>query len=155
MVLDKKIQEAAAHFGVTAPEDWTEVPVSWLRQVPNVGPVTIDHLRIYLAARGLTLKDDATPEFWQKIIQINGRNLDLRASGHNMIVNYRDQPGALGKIGTLLGAADVNIEAAQLSQDAEGDGATIMLRLDRDVPEDVRTQIADAVGATLLKVVAL
>jgi D-3-phosphoglycerate dehydrogenase len=91
----------------------------------------------------------------QKIIQINGRNLDLRASGHNMIVNYRDQPGALGKIGTLLGAADVNIEAAQLSQDAEGDGATIMLRLDRDVPEDVRTQIADAVGATLLKVVAL
>lgn len=66
MVLDKKIQEAAAHFGVTAPEDWTEVPVSWLRQVPNVGPVTIDHLRIYLAARGLTLKDDATPEFWQK-----------------------------------------------------------------------------------------
>ncbi|MCB0928952.1 MAG: phosphoglycerate dehydrogenase [Mycolicibacterium insubricum] len=97
----------------------------------------------------------AGPAAVQKIIQINGRNLDLRASGHNMIVNYRDQPGALGKIGTLLGAADVNIEAAQLSQDAEGDGATIMLRLDRDVPEDVRTQIADAVGATLLKVVAL
>jgi DNA excision repair protein ERCC-4 len=66
MVLDKKIQEAAAHFGVTSPEDWQQVPVAWLRQVPNVGPVTIDHLRIYLAARGLTLKDDATPDYWQK-----------------------------------------------------------------------------------------
>ncbi len=66
MVLDKKIQEAASHFGVTCPEDWQQVPVAWLRQVPNVGPATIDHLRIYLAARGLTLKDDATPEYWQK-----------------------------------------------------------------------------------------
>ena len=66
MVLDKKIQDAAAHFGITSPEDWQQVPVAWLRQVPNVGPVTIDHIRIYLAARGLTLKDDATPEYWQK-----------------------------------------------------------------------------------------
>lgn len=66
MVLDKKIQEAASHFGITCPEDWQQVPVAWLRQVPNVGPSTIDHLRIYLAARGMTLKDDATPEYWQR-----------------------------------------------------------------------------------------
>jgi len=97
----------------------------------------------------------AGPQLVQKIIQINGRNLDLRAEGYNMIVNYLDRPGALGKIGTLLGSAEVNIEAAQLSQDAEGDGATIMLRLDRDVPEEVRATIADAVGATTLKVVDL
>ena len=38
--------------------------------------------------------------------------------------------------------AEVNIQAAQLSQDADGAGATIMLRLDRDVPEDVRAAIA-------------
>ena len=40
----------------------------------------------------------------EKIVQINGRNLDLRAEGVNLIINYGDQPGALGKIGTLLGA---------------------------------------------------
>lgn len=66
MVLDKKIQEAAEQFGVTTPEDWQQVSVAWLRQIPGVGPSTIDHLRIYLAARGLTLKDDATPDYWQK-----------------------------------------------------------------------------------------
>lgn len=66
MVLDKNIQRAAQEFGITCPEDWQQVPVAWLRQVPNVGPVTIDHLRIYLAARGLTLKDDATADYWQK-----------------------------------------------------------------------------------------
>jgi D-3-phosphoglycerate dehydrogenase len=61
----------------------------------------------------------------------------------------------LGKIGTLLGAADINIHAAQLSEDAEGPSATILLRIDRDVPADVRAAIAEAVGAKLLEVVDL
>jgi D-3-phosphoglycerate dehydrogenase / 2-oxoglutarate reductase len=95
------------------------------------------------------------PQQVQKIVQINGRNFDLRAEGVNLIVNYNDQPGALGKIGTLLGGAEVNIVAAQLSQDADGDGATIMLRLDRSVPEDVRTAIGAAVDAVTLEVVDL
>jgi D-3-phosphoglycerate dehydrogenase / 2-oxoglutarate reductase len=95
------------------------------------------------------------PQLVQKVVQINGRNFDLRAEGINLIIHYSDRPGALGKIGTLLGAADVNIEAAQLSQDAEGGSATIMLRLNRLVPDDVRTAIWDAVGATTLEVVDL
>ncbi|HET7073944.1 MAG TPA: phosphoglycerate dehydrogenase [Mycobacterium sp.] len=95
------------------------------------------------------------PQLVEKIVQINGRNFDLRATGTNLVINYIDQPGALGKIGTLLGSAGVNIQAAQLSEDAAGPGATILLRLDQDVPNDVRTAIAEAVGANKLEVVDL
>jgi D-3-phosphoglycerate dehydrogenase len=95
------------------------------------------------------------PQLVQKIVQINGRNFDLRAEGINLIINYVDRPGALGKIGTLLGAAGVNIHAAQLSEDTEGPGATILLRLNRDVPEDVRAAISAAVDANKLEVVDL
>lgn len=95
------------------------------------------------------------PQLVEKIVQINGRNFDLRAEGYNLIVNYSDKPGALGKIGTLLGGANVNILAAQLSQDASGDHATVMLRLDTDVPDDVRAELATAVGASTLEVVDL
>lgn len=95
------------------------------------------------------------PQLVEKIVQINGRNFDLRARGINLVINYVDQPGALGKIGTLLGSAGVNIQAAQLSEDAEGPGATILLRLDRDVPGDVRSEIGAAVGANKLEVVDL
>ena len=97
----------------------------------------------------------AGPQQVQKIVQINGRHFDLRAEGINLIIHYADQPGALGKIGTLLGAAGVNIHAAQLSEDLEGPRATILLRLDQDVPEDVRSAIAAAVGANKLEVVDL
>ncbi len=95
------------------------------------------------------------PQQVEKIVQINGRNFDLRAQGTYLVINYADQPGALGKIGTLLGTAGVNIQAAQLSEDAEGPGATILLRLDRDVPADVRAEITSAVAANKLEVVDL
>jgi D-3-phosphoglycerate dehydrogenase len=95
------------------------------------------------------------PQLVQKIVQINGRNLDLRAEGVNLIINYGDQPGALGKIGTLLGGAGVNILAAQLSQDADGVGATIMLRIDRQVSADVLAAIGTDVGAVTLEEVDL
>jgi D-3-phosphoglycerate dehydrogenase len=95
------------------------------------------------------------PQQVQKVVQINGRNFDLRAEGVNLILHYSDKPGALGTIGTLLGAAGVNILAAQMSQDTSGLAATMMLRIDRDVPADVRAAIGGAVGADTLEVVEL
>ncbi len=95
------------------------------------------------------------PQQVQKIVQINGRNFDLRAEGYNLIINYADQPGALGKIGTLLGGAGIDIFAAQMSQDASGEGATVMLRVDREVPADVLGSLATAVEAVTMEMVDL
>jgi D-3-phosphoglycerate dehydrogenase len=138
----------AADRGVTAEiSTATESPNH--RSVVDVRAVHADGSSINVAG---TLSG---PQLVEKIVQINGRNFDLRAEGHNLIVNYSDKPGALGKIGTLLGGANVNILAAQLSQDASGDHATVMLRVDTDVPDDVRAAIADAVRASTLEVVDL
>lgn len=95
------------------------------------------------------------PQQVQKIVNINGRNFDLRAEGLNLYVHYSDRPGALGKIGTVLGDAGVNILAAALSQDAEGPLATLLLRIDQDVPAELREKIASAVDASLIAVVNL
>lgn len=95
------------------------------------------------------------PQLVEKIVTINGRSFDMRADGVNLIINYVDQPGVLGKIGTELGAAGINIHAAQLSEDTAGPGATILLRVDREVPASVRTSIAGAVSANKLEVVDL
>ncbi|MCH5643038.1 MULTISPECIES: phosphoglycerate dehydrogenase [unclassified Gordonia (in: high G+C Gram-positive bacteria)] len=95
------------------------------------------------------------PQLVEKIVNINGRNFDLRAEGHNLLVSYADQPGSLGKIGTLLGNAGIDILAAGLSQDAEGPGATMMLRVGDKIADDLVSAISDAVGATLIEQVDL
>lgn len=91
------------------------------------------------------------PREVEKIVNVNGRNFDLRAEGKNLIISYADQPGTLGKIGTLLGNAGVDIVAAGLAQDLEGPGATTILRVDRAVDQDVLAAVGDAVSATLIK----
>ncbi|HZQ32827.1 MAG TPA: phosphoglycerate dehydrogenase [Mycobacterium sp.] len=119
------------------------------RSVVDVRAVTSDGSVVNVAG---TLSG---PQLVQKIVAINGRNFDLRAEGVNLIINYADRPGALGRIGTLLGEAGVNIHAAQLSEDAEGPAATILLRLDQRPPDDVLAAIGPAVGANMLEVVDL
>ncbi|MEP9391013.1 phosphoglycerate dehydrogenase [Gordonia sp. VNQ95] len=95
------------------------------------------------------------PHQVEKIVNINGRNFDLRAEGLNLLVSYADQPGSLGKIGTLLGDAGVDILAAGLSQDAEGGGATMVLRISRKLDDSLVDAISAAVGATLIEQVDL
>ncbi|MGW4365190.1 phosphoglycerate dehydrogenase [Nocardia takedensis] len=96
------------------------------------------------------------PQQVQKIVTINGRNYDMRAEGLNLaVLNYDDRPGALGKIGTKLGEAGIDILAAQLSQDVDKEGATVVLRVNREVPTEVKDAIAEAVGAAKVVLVDL
>ena len=92
----------------------------------------------------------------QKIVNINGRNYDMRAEGLNLaVLNYEDKPGQLGRLATKLGDAGIDILAAQLTQDLEAEGATVVLRVNKDVPADVQAAIAEAVGAAKVALVSL
>jgi len=86
-----------------------------------------------------------------KIVRINGRGVDMRAEGRNLFLHYEDAPGALGKVGTKLGAAGINIIAAALSQDTEGTGAILILRVDGEVPEALVDEIASELGASAIQ----
>ena len=76
-MLDKKILKLKHHFGCLAPEDWQQVSPEEILSLDGIGRVTLDHIRIYLAARNLALKNDRTPEYWQQ-------NLAAARIGHQM-----------------------------------------------------------------------
>lgn len=88
----------------------------------------------------------------EKITRINGRGLDLRAEGLNLFLQYTDAPGALGTVGTKLGAAGINIEAAALTQAEKGDGAVLILRVESAVSEELEAEINAELGATSFQV---
>ena len=54
-----------------------------------------------------------------------------------LITRHRDRPGTIGRIGLILGAADVNISAMHLARSAPREDALMVLALDDDVPDDV------------------
>ena len=55
--IDHRIEKARAHFKISEPSDWCNIRPEWIRQLHGVGPRTVDLIRLYLAARGLTLKE--------------------------------------------------------------------------------------------------
>jgi D-3-phosphoglycerate dehydrogenase len=83
----------------------------------------------------------------EKLVEINGRHFDLRAEGDVVVLEYTDRPGVMGRVGTLLGEAAVNIEAAQISQTTDGTEALMLLRVDRPVDNTVLTPVGAAIGA--------
>jgi D-3-phosphoglycerate dehydrogenase len=89
-----------------------------------------------------------------KLVEVNGRHFDLRAEGHVMLLEYADRPGVMGRVGTLLGEAAVNIEAAQISQSSEGSYAIMLLRVDRVIDPSVMEPIGASVGARTTRLIA-
>lgn len=83
----------------------------------------------------------------EKIVRINNRGLDLRATGQNLFLQYNDVPGALGKAGSKIGAAGVNIDAAALSQTTDGEGAVLILRVEEELSQGLVDEIAAELGA--------
>jgi D-3-phosphoglycerate dehydrogenase len=90
----------------------------------------------------------------EKLVEINGRHFDLRAEGHVLLLEYADRPGVMGTVGTLLGEAGVNVEAAQISQTKGGADAVMLLRVDRPVDTAVLNPIGAAVGARTVRTIS-
>lgn len=81
-----------------------------------------------------------------RIVSIDGFDIDAVASGHMVMTRHRDVPGIVGRIGTILGNAGINISTMQVARTGEGGDAIMMLGIDRGVPFDVRDAIARVDG---------
>ncbi|SHK20271.1 D-3-phosphoglycerate dehydrogenase [Pseudonocardia thermophila] len=90
----------------------------------------------------------------EKLVEINGRHFDLRAEGNLLLLEYADRPGVMGRVGSLLGEAAVNIEAAQISQTTDGTDAIMLLRVDRPVDPAVLDPIGASVGAVTTRLIS-
>lgn len=95
------------------------------------------------------------PKMVQKLIGVNGFDLEVPISQHMAFLSYVDRPGVIGAFGGLLGAAGVNIAGMQLSRREEGGAALVVLTLDSGIPADVLTAIAGEVDATLARTAEL
>ncbi|TCP52071.1 D-3-phosphoglycerate dehydrogenase [Tamaricihabitans halophyticus] len=89
----------------------------------------------------------------EKLVEVNGRHFDIRAEGNMLLLEYPDRAGVMGKAGTLLGEAGINIEAAQISQTTDHEHAVMLLRVDRPVSAEVYQPIGAAVEARVTQAI--
>jgi len=72
-----------------------------------------------------------------RLTRLDDYRLDMAPADAMLITRHMDRPGTVGRIGLMLGAADVNISAMQLARSRPREGALMILALDDDVPDSV------------------
>ncbi len=90
-----------------------------------------------------------------RIVEIDGFELDAVAAGAMIVTRHRDVPGMVGRIGTLLGDAQVNISTMQVARTTRGGEAMMLLEVDRDIPRPVVDAIAGVEGIAAVRIARL
>jgi D-3-phosphoglycerate dehydrogenase len=86
-----------------------------------------------------------------RIVRLRDYAMDFAPAEHMLLLNYSDRPGMIGRIGTIMGAHDINIAAMNLGRSEKKGEAMVILSLDSAVPETVRDEIRQATEATFIK----
>jgi D-3-phosphoglycerate dehydrogenase len=77
-----------------------------------------------------------------RVVRFEGFQLEFRPTGRLLVLHNRDVPGVVGKIGRLLGEADINIADIHLARAESKDEAMAVLRLDQVPGREVLDAIA-------------
>ncbi len=91
----------------------------------------------------------------EKIIAIDGFDLDLPPTENLLFLRYTDKPGVVGAVGNTLGNAQINIAGMQVAREAAGGKALMALTVDSSVSDAVTETLKKEIAADLVRSVSL
>jgi len=95
------------------------------------------------------------PKHVEKLVEIDGYDLDIEPTEHMAFFRYEDRPGIVGIVGRILGDAEVNIASMQVGRDAKGGLALVALTVDSSIPGGALDEILQAIDARWGRAISL
>ncbi len=89
------------------------------------------------------------------IVEVDRFSLERALAGDVLITHHRDQPGVVGRLGTILGRYNVNIAGMQVGRHNRGGEALMVLNVDDAIPEAALAEITATPGVQTAYVVSL
>ncbi len=81
-----------------------------------------------------------------RVLSIDQFPVNVSPSRHMLFTRHRDMPGIIGKLGSLLGANNVNIAAMQVGRKIVRGEAVMVLSVDDPIPNELLTSILSVDG---------
>src|SRR5438132_10458248 len=72
-----------------------------------------------------------------RVVGIDDHSIEVPPSSHMLVVRNEDRPGIIGRVGTILGGAEVNIEDMRVGKSPSGEAALMALTTSTPVPAEV------------------
>ncbi len=82
-------------------------------------------------------------EHRQWLVSAFGFEVEIELAERMIFLRYDDVPGVIGRVGTLLGEAQVNIANMAVSRNREGGKALMALSVDSAVPPELAAQLRE------------
>ena len=93
------------------------------------------------------------PKLHQKIVNINGYDVELAMAEHFVVMIYADRPGIVAVYGKAFSENNINIAAMQIARNSKGGKALSVITVDSQVEAQVLEDVRVAISADVLKAV--
>jgi D-3-phosphoglycerate dehydrogenase len=154
-LLTPALQEGVNFVNATFLAKERGVQVSEARSQEESDYTDLIRLRVRTANRERVLAGTLLGADRPTIVQIDDYTFSLFPQGAMLFAPHQDVPGAVGKVGTLLGDHAINIYGMQLGRRIVQGPALMVLNLDENVPDEVLTKIAALPGFFDVKLVCV
>jgi D-3-phosphoglycerate dehydrogenase len=95
------------------------------------------------------------PRMQPLIVEALGFGIDIVPEKYTLFIRNEDQPGMIGKVGTILGEHGINIGNMAVGRNAPGSPAAMAITLDEPVPDEVIKSLREIPGFTDARTVSL
>jgi D-3-phosphoglycerate dehydrogenase len=86
-----------------------------------------------------------------RLVEIFGIGIEADLDGHMLYIVNEDAPGFIGRIGSLLGEAGINIGTFHLGRREAGGEAIVLLSVDQPIPQEVVENACQLQGVKTVK----
>jgi D-3-phosphoglycerate dehydrogenase len=93
------------------------------------------------------------PKLHQKIVNINGYDVELQLAEHLVVMVYGDRPGIVAIYGKAFAEAGINIAAMQIARQQKGGKALSVITVDSPIEASVLEQVRVAIDADVMKAI--
>lgn len=90
-----------------------------------------------------------------RFIAVDGLYFDMSPSRFMLVSQHKDQPGMVGRFGTLLGKGDVNIAGMHLGRYETRGEALMLMQVDEQVGADLLEELRSAMAVATVQAVTL
>lgn len=95
------------------------------------------------------------PKLHQKIVNINGYDVELAMAEHLVMMVYTDRPGIVAVYGKAFAENNINIAAMQIARNSKGGKALSVITVDSPVAAEILEEVRVAIDAEVLKAIDL
>ncbi|MBI3635568.1 MAG: phosphoglycerate dehydrogenase [Candidatus Rokubacteria bacterium] len=90
-----------------------------------------------------------------RIVRMRDLDMEFTPEGYILVLSYEDRPGVVGRIGSILGRANVNIASMYVGRKSKRGRAIVVLMLDEDLSAEQIAEVAGAAEADFARLVRL